>query len=107
MTDSVFKTVEAPVKKAVVMICEKCGAKLSPEGTNLSREIQQTLKAEIKGRLGKGVIRAVVTSCLDLCPEGKITVAINHLEENKTEFLEADPENPRAVIDGIFERALS
>lgn len=69
---------EAPVSQALILICEKCGKKLASDSEqNPSRDLQAALKEEIKATGAKGVLRAVVTSCMDICPNGEITVAIS------------------------------
>jgi predicted metal-binding protein len=69
--------VEAPVSEGLILICDKCGKKLeSKSEENPARELQSELKEQGKRRFGKGKIRTVLTSCMDLCPKGEIAVAI-------------------------------
>jgi len=72
-----------PVSEAIIMVCEKCGKKLSsdPE-TNPSRLLQSSLKDAIKAEYGKGKFRAVITSCMDICPKDEIAIAISRSNAN-------------------------
>ena len=61
----------------LVIICEKCGKKLTPDSkaANPSHELKQWLKKELLARDLWGANRVVNSSCLDICPEGKVAVA--------------------------------
>jgi predicted metal-binding protein len=73
-----MKTVPAPVSEALILICEKCGKKLVGEqDVNPSRDLQQSLKARIQSEGYKGRVRALVTSCMDVCPSGEIAIGIS------------------------------
>ncbi len=73
---------EAPVSQALILICEKCGKKVATDFEhNPSRDLQAALKEEIKARGDKGVIRAVVTSCMDICPKDEIAIAISRSQQ--------------------------
>jgi predicted metal-binding protein len=73
-----LKSAEASVSEALILICEKCGKKLSKDSDDSpARTIQHALKEAIKADGGKGKLKAVVTSCLDLCPKEEIAVAIS------------------------------
>ena len=70
---------DRPIETALILICEKCGKKLSGSNdpdVNPSRLLQAGLKAGISADGQKGALRAVVTTCLDVCPEGTVAVAI-------------------------------
>jgi predicted metal-binding protein len=69
--------VKPPVSEALILICEKCGKKLSNSDENPSRALQAALKEKIKSDSNKGVIRSVLTSCMDVCPKDEIAVAIS------------------------------
>jgi hypothetical protein len=59
----------------LILVCRKCSAKRSggfgPDGEANLRDL---LKAEIRSHGLKGVVRAVETDCLDLCPEYGVSV---------------------------------
>ena len=64
----------APVE-TLLLICEKCGAKKSVEDhENPSVSLQKRLKMRIREVLKPGEGRAVLTSCLSICPENAITI---------------------------------
>jgi predicted metal-binding protein len=70
-------SVKPPVSEALILICEKCGKKLSNSDDNPSRALQSALKEKIKSDGNKGVLRAVITSCMDVCPKDEIAIAIS------------------------------
>lgn len=77
-----FTPVPSPVSEALILVCEKCGKKLVGEGEdNPSKTLQLALKDRIKEQGKKGVLRAVVTSCMDVCPKGEIAVGILRMED--------------------------
>jgi predicted metal-binding protein len=68
---------ESPVTEALILICEKCGKKLAAEGEeNPSQQLKAVLKEKIRSVDKKGQWRAVVSSCMDVCPKDEITIAI-------------------------------
>ena len=80
-------SVAPPVNQALILICEKCGKKLAPDSeNNLSQTLGLELKAKIKAAGGKGKIRAVVTGCLDVCPDGAIAIGISRANAFGDEF---------------------
>ncbi len=92
----VLETAAAPVQRAIIMVCEKCGQKLVAVGdksdaVNPALEFQKQMKLEIKERFGKGVVRAVSSSCLDLCPQGRIAVGVANANDG-LEFFTVAPE---------------
>lgn len=80
--------VDSPVSEALILICEKCGKKLSKDSDeNPSRVLQGALKERIREEGLKGHVRAVVTTCMDVCPDGEIAIGITRPEEKeKGEF---------------------
>jgi predicted metal-binding protein len=110
--DSRWTEVPAPVSQAMILICEKCGKKLSSDNEeNPSRSLQQSLKEKIKENGDKGVLRALLTSCMDICPKGEIAVGISfsNATGGKDLFLtlkEALKEGGlQANVDAILEQA--
>lgn len=64
----------------LVLVCEKCGKKLessNPAGVsgNPSHTLKDWLKKQLLSKTLWGKTRVVVTTCLDICPEGKVAVA--------------------------------
>jgi predicted metal-binding protein len=70
-------SIDPPVSNALILVCEKCGKRLdSDSDENPSRQLVSRLKKLAKKRLGKGEVRALVTSCMDVCPDDRVTVAV-------------------------------
>lgn len=79
---------ESPVSRAIVAICEKCGKKIATQANlgpdvNPSRDLQKHLKVDFANAFGRGVVRPVTSSCLDVCPDGEITVGIFRTDETR------------------------
>lgn len=69
----------SPVNSALILICEKCGKKLSGSDDsekNPSRLIQKEMKGIIADQIGKRELRAVVTTCMNVCPKDKIATCL-------------------------------
>lgn len=86
---------EFPFSKTAVFICDKCGKKLSndmPGGENPSHGFQKKLKKESVERFGHREARVMISSCQNVCPEGKISVALLSVDGSApTEFLVVEP----------------
>jgi|GEM_PF-2172927 len=99
-----------PIKRALVLICEKCGRKCSSEfDDNPSRRLQKKLKASARERFGKKEVRAVLTTCLDVCLKNKITVSVVNVHTESSaqgaiEFFEVEPTHIQTAVDKILER---
>ncbi len=58
----------------LILVCRKCSAKREGGfGPGRDQTLREVLKAHIRARGLKGVLRAVETDCLDLCPEGAVS----------------------------------
>jgi predicted metal-binding protein len=69
--------IEPPVSSALILVCEKCGRRLdSGADKDPSRRLVSRLKKLAKKSFGRGEVRAVATSCMDVCPEGEVSVAL-------------------------------
>jgi predicted metal-binding protein len=69
--------IDPPFSTGLILICDKCGKRMKADfDENPSRELVARLKKESKEVFGKGEVRAALTSCLDICPEDRISVAI-------------------------------
>ena len=74
-----LESTPSPVTTGLILVCEKCGKKLAEAESlpaNPALNLQKLLKATIKERYGKGKARALITSCMDICPAGRISVAV-------------------------------
>lgn len=60
----------------LVLVCRKCSAKLDGRhfGPDGDMTLREALKIHIRERGLRGIVRAVETDCLDLCPEGAVSV---------------------------------
>jgi predicted metal-binding protein len=101
---SKLKKTEAPVRESLILICEKCGKKLSDSDENPARNLQQRLKEEIKQTFGKGVVRAVLTTCMDICPLGEIAVGFARTGE-ANEFYTIEKKDVEGSLGEILEKA--
>ncbi len=102
-------TVPAPVTETLILICEKCGKKqVSDDEENPSRTIQLALKEHIKSSGKKGVLRAVVTSCMDICPKDEIAVGLVGLSptNDKKRFFTFRGK-PKHAVEAILENLKS
>lgn len=98
--------IEPPVSRALVLVCEKCGKRLdSDSDKNPSRRLVSRLKKQAKKSFGRGEVRAVATSCMDLCPEGEISVALMRFRGagNDTRFFTVSADDIDATATQILE----
>jgi predicted metal-binding protein len=80
---------EPPVSETMIWICEKCAFKLAGnESDNLARGIQKAIKGLISDRKRKSEVRAMVTSCMNVCPTRKIAAGIADLKNGGVRFIE-------------------
>jgi predicted metal-binding protein len=94
---------EAPVSRAIVFICEKCGRRSDHDGKNPSLRLASKLKRACKRRFERGAVRIALTSCMDVCPEDQITVLIQPVcGMHATQFRQAAIED----LEGASERLL-
>lgn len=70
------QSVESPVAQAMVSICEKCGKRAGGSGKNVSHRLASHFKRQVKREFSKGDIRIVLTTCMDICPDERVAVAI-------------------------------
>ena len=95
----------------LVIVCEKCGRKLtkSPDAPNPALALKDWLKNEFLSRDLWGESRAVTSSCLDICPEGKVAVAFTGDRPDLEAWAEVvDPVEERdRVLHIALERAKS
>jgi predicted metal-binding protein len=94
----------SPVSEALILICEKCGKKLAPDSEpNPARELQLLLKEKIKNQGKKGQLRAVITSCMDLCPKGEIAIGIS-VTAGKNRYFTLEGVDHEAASELLFEQ---
>ena len=99
----------APVARGLILICEKCGKKLGENDgeDNVSRRLQKDLKFEAIERFGKKQVRAMVTSCMDVCPKDRISACVIRLDKagNAPQFFEFDPQDSTAAKERLLSLA--
>jgi len=94
----------APVDKAMVFICEKCGKRAGGDAKHASHELASKLKRLLKQEFGKGHARIALTSCMDACPEAGIAISVQPVDPSIAPmFLQADPFD----LEGSSESLLS
>lgn len=89
-----MQAIDAPVTTALILVCEKCGKRLGTKHEdNVSRILASRLKQDAKRDFGKKAVRTVLTSCLDVCPKDRVTVAIvsTALDGPSARFIVIDP----------------
>ncbi len=94
----------------LVLICEKCGKKLqtSPAIPNPAADLKDWLKKELIKRSLWGPNRTVITSCLDICPDGKIAVAFMSDRPDLEAWAETvTVEERQRILQIVVERAKS
>jgi predicted metal-binding protein len=92
----------------LVLVCEKCGKKLARKsGDNPAIEMKDWMKKQLRDRDLWGRTRVVTTSCLDVCPEGRVAVAFVSDRKDLEATVEiVDPETERdRVLHVAIERA--
>jgi hypothetical protein len=97
----------AAVARGLIMICEKCGKKLSSDpDENISRRMQKDLKHDAIEKFGAKQVRAVVSSCFDICPKDQITACVIRFGEptQKAEFFVFNPEDVEAAKKALLSK---
>jgi predicted metal-binding protein len=74
---------------------------------NPSRELLSRLKKASRNMFEKGEIRAALTSCLDICPEDRISVAIVPTEKGSgaTRYFTVKASDIEATSEKILKEA--
>lgn len=95
--------------KGLVLVCERCFKERIPEeDPDVAARIgdfhlRDWLKDRLKADQRWGAIRAINTSCLDVCGRGRVTVAIEP-EHGETRVFVIDPIADR---DALYERIIA
>ena len=90
--------------RGLVLVCQKCSAERIPEESpELAAQLgdfdlRDWLKKKLKEDGHWGKIRAISTSCMDVCALGKITVCIDPKTGARPEVIIVDPLNDRKAI---------
>jgi predicted metal-binding protein len=75
-SNPLVQPVQSSAKRAMVFICEKCGKRIGKSSKDVSRRLASHFKQQVKREFDKGDVRIVLTSCMDICPDECVTVAI-------------------------------
>jgi predicted metal-binding protein len=98
-----IQTMAAPVDRAMVFICEKCGKRAGGDAKHASYKLASKLKRRIKHEFAKGEIRIVLTSCMDACPEDGISITVQPVMPGIAPmFLQADPYDIEASSESLL-----
>jgi hypothetical protein len=103
-----MRPVDPPVSTGLILVCDKCGKRLKADlDENPSRELVSRLKKGSKAVFGKGEIRAALTSCLDICPEERISVAIvpTGASSGPTKYFTVRPSDIEQTSDKLLKEA--
>ncbi len=94
----------------LALVCDRCSAERIPEETpEIARRhgdvrLRDWLKATLKERGRWGPIRAISTSCMDICAKGLVTVCIAPSDGRASETFVVDPLEDR---EAIYERIVA
>ncbi len=109
MTKNILETLTptpAPVQ-TLLLICEKCGKKqVSEDEENPSVKIQRQLKARIKETLQPGMVRAITTSCMNICPINAIAIGyFDSLQQNTSaQFFLLHEKDTNQAVNDLFQQ---
>jgi len=102
------------LKSGLVLVCQRCYKERIPEeDPDIAERIgdfdlRNWLKAKLKEDGHWGKVRAISTSCMDVCARGKVTVAIDPQTGSAPEIFVIDvPADKEALYDKIVERLAS
>ena len=105
-----MQSIDPPVSNALVLVCEKCGKRLDSDADkNPSRQLVSRLKKLAKKRFGRGAVRAVATSCMDICPDDRVSVALITFrgETSNTRFFTVSVDDPEETSHQILREVKS
>ena len=100
------------LRSGLVLVCERCSKERIPEETpEIAKRLgdfnlRDWLKAELKEHGEWGPIRAVSTSCLDVCGKGCVTVCLDPQNGNAPEVFVVDPLDDREALYDTIVRNL-
>jgi len=91
------------LKSGLVLVCERCFKERIPEEDPETAErigdfhLRNWLKDRLKAEGRWGAIRAISTSCMDVCARGRVTVAIEP-HDGETQVMVVDPVDDREEL---------
>jgi predicted metal-binding protein len=94
----------APMNRAMVFICEKCGKRAGSSGKNASHRLASKFKRLTKHEFDKGDVRIVLTSCMDICPDDQIAISLQpSAAEHPAAFWVSDIDDLDASSEALLE----
>ena len=102
-----MQAVEPPVTAALVLVCQKCGKRLKGAGDGKSgHRLQSRIKKLSKRTFARGEIRVASTSCLNMCPENRISVVIIPIESvvSQPQFFEVNAHDIDEASDAVLKQ---
>jgi len=100
------------LQSGLVLVCERClGERIPDEDPEIAARIgdfnlRNWLKERLKADGHWGAIRAISTSCMDVCARGRVTVCIEP-QQGETTVVVVDPVDDREVLYDAVVKALS
>ncbi|MBH8562209.1 (2Fe-2S) ferredoxin domain-containing protein [Nostoc sp. CENA67] len=97
-------TVSSRWGSGLVLVCSQCAKERSPSGSDqrgatASEDLQNWLKSRLKFEGLWGEFRVVSTSCLGVCPKGRVAVVLgNHAGGDNCQCLIVDPQSDRELL---------
>jgi len=100
------------LKSGLVLVCQRCYTERIPEEdpSVAARigdfDLRDWLKERLKADGHWGKVRAISTSCMDVCARGRVTVTIDpQTDDGETEVLVVElPEDKETLYERIVER---
>lgn len=86
--------------ETVIMVCTKCGKQFNKTNQEAPEKIKSELKSIAKDKLGKKSVRVVTSSCLNICPAGKIAIAVASIKDPGV--FKAYKVDPEVSADELF-----
>jgi predicted metal-binding protein len=94
----------APMNRAMVFICEKCGKRARGAGKNPSHRLASKFKRLTKHEFAKGDVRIVLTSCMDICPDDQIAISLQpNSAKNDCAFWVSDIQDLDASSEALLQ----
>lgn len=92
-------------KTGLLLICSQCARdsavdnfRRAGEGTTASEELRAWLKSRFKAEGLSDELRAVSTSCLGVCPRGRVAVVLENNAGRQGQLLVVDPKADREAL---------
>lgn len=101
-----FEEIDSFPSQKILLLCEKCGKKSLVQNQNGAQFLKEKIKAEVKAKNVAQKLRPVLSSCLGVCPENKITAALMSTQGDASHFYLLDVDDPEVLFKEIIDQAL-